>query len=121
MPFDPTVAIVFGTLLVALLSSLLYAYWYQSTKLKHSKSRKDVSNSLTVSELEAVIKKSVEEATRAFENRLEALESQVQSLQEKVGETAKGLLTEHEEDFSARLPNAEREEEPAMRQRRRVQ
>lgn len=122
MPFDPTVAIVFGTLLAALLSSLLYAFWYQSAKFKHSKSGKEsASNSLTVSELEAVIQKSVAEATRAFDDRLAILENQVQSLQRKSNEAARGLLSEREEDFSVRLPDVEMEEEPVVRQKRRVQ
>lgn len=122
MPFDPTVAIVFGTLLAALLSSLLYAFWYQSAKFKHSKPGKEsASNSLTVSELEAVIQKSVAEATRAFNDRLVTLENQVQSLQRKSNEAARGLLPEREEDFSVRLPDVEMEEEPVVRQKRRVQ
>ena len=78
MPFDPTVAIVFGTMLTAFLFSLIYAFWYQQFKhrVKQGGGAK-TDQSIGVGELEGLIRRAVEEATRPLNDRLDALESEL--------------------------------------------
>lgn len=80
MPLDPTVAFIFATLFLALVASLLYAYWYQSLKHRSRHSNGGGSQSLKVSELEDLVRKSVEEATASLDDRLASLQVDMQAL-----------------------------------------
>lgn len=129
MPVDPDVVIVFGTLLAALIASLLYAVWYQTFKMKHKSGRKNVSggadNSIGVSELEEVVRRATKEATQQLDARLAGLESDVRALlasepgmergaRERVG----GALPEHRHDSVLEIPPAEPEAEPTRHRSR---
>ena len=113
MPLDPTVAIVFGTLFLSLVLSLLYAFWQQIFKHKTSKraSELDLSRSIRVSELEGLIHKAVAEATLSLDERLATLEAEVQSLQDAVSEETEGLLHEQKKKMLLDLPAEETGEE----------
>lgn len=115
MPFDPTVAIIFGTLLTALLSSLLYAVWYQQFKHKNKASQsgaQDPSRSIGVSELEQLIHAAVSEAIRPLNARLGVLEEEVQALGAPLGEEAERALVERQEKPLLDMPEDEVAEDP---------
>lgn len=99
LPFDPTAAIVFGTMLVALVLSLLYAAWYQSMKLKTKRGSTDLSNSVGLKELESMMRRTLNEALAPIEDRVDAIDDRIRSIQKALGPAAaeNPALTEHRE------------------------
>ena len=111
MPFDPTVAIVFGSMLCALTLSLLYAVWYQSMKRKTSwrSAADDPSKSVSLTELEGLVKKAVSDAVKPLQARFDTLEREVRSLRVTADEESGRALTGHAETLDLDVP----EDEPA--------
>lgn len=125
MPLDPTIAIVFGTLFLSFLFSLLYAFWYQQFKYKHKTPKRREENaspeSIRVSELEALIHKAVAEATLPLEERLATLEADVTSLQDSLGQDLNAILPERRAAPLLAVPDDNPEEEKeSYRARRQV-
>ena len=121
MPFNPEVAIVFGSMLLALFASLLYAYWYQS--MKHKKSGQGTSSgseSIRLSELEEVMRRAVAEATLPLVKRLETLESEVLSLRLPEGMSARRTRMGQDGDPQLPLPEERSEEDAGVPMRGRV-
>ena len=97
MPFDSTTAIVFGSLLCALVLSLAYSVWYQN--LKHrSNSQRSLPNSVGLKELEEMMRRSVEDSIRPLKSRFDRLEDEVRTIQAEV-----------ERDRTLELPGSEPE------------
>jgi len=123
MPLDPTIVIIFGSLFLSLLASLVYAVWYQQFKHKHKTGKRtaqhDLPESIRVSELEALIRKATTEATLPLEERLSLLEAEVTSLHDVLEQ--EGAIPERRGEPLVELPEDEREEEGARsRPRRRI-
>ena len=114
---DPNVAIVFGSLLCALIVSLLYASWYQTMKRNTPKrgAKSDLANSVGLGELEAVMRRAVEEAVAPLEDRIASLESEVRAVLGTESEERPQSLTPRKEELRIASPDAERERVPAAR------
>ena len=82
--FDPALLIVFGTLFLSLVASLSYAVWYQNLKHKRGRALDTAPESVTVSELQGLIRDAVREATTSIEQRLEDLEQRVDRREQAV-------------------------------------
>lgn len=103
MPFDSTTAIVFGSMLCALVLSLAYSVWYQSMKYK-SKNQKSLPNSVGLKELEEMMRRSVEDSIRPLKGRFDRLEDEVRAIQAAV---------ERDHTLELRGPEPEQRELPA--------
>lgn len=110
MPFDPTVAIVFGTMLCALVLSLAYAVWYQSLKRKTSvRNKRDaLENSVGLKELEGMMRRTMEESLRPLQGRFDALEAEVHALQEALDPSNAKALPSRPEGARRELTTGER-------------
>ena len=118
MPVDPTVVIVFGTLFLSLVVSLIF--WLQSVKYKASKGGEAADQSIRVSELEEMIREAVVVATRPLNKQLATLEAEVQMLHAALGDEAEGLLPEGRPAPLLALPEDETGKEMTGAARRRV-
>jgi hypothetical protein len=114
LPFDPTVAIVFGTMLVALILTLVYAAWYQS--IKHRSGRKkgaDPDKSVGVAELEEMMRRTVAEALAPLEDRFDGLEERVRTIQRalppRIESADRVLPAPKEEESPTPLPTARKQ------------
>ena len=115
MLIDPTIVIVFGSLLIALLSSLGYAYWHQTFKYKTSKrGLEDGASSLKVSELEELIRHAMEEALRPFEKRFAEVEAEIHSLHATISNNPE-RLTRKNENYPLLQLSEEEEEDVLVR------
>ena len=111
------VFIVFGSILIIVLSSLGYAAWAEHLKYKHKNSGSDRlsdgSNSVGLSELSNVIRKAVSEATAPLEDRLDAIEGELRELGSSKTPTGTRALEAPRADPLLDLEDTEEEAEEA--------
>ncbi len=120
MPFDPTVAIVFGSILLSLILSLGYALVHQALKYKtaQQKNTQGLSRSMTAGELEALVREAAIEAARPLEKRMAALEADIRQLYAALGEEAGKALSEQRSPLPGLMlddPEAEADYPPVRR------
>jgi len=118
------VFVVFGFILIIVLSSLGYAAWAEHLKYKHKSAGQDrlsdSSNSVGLSELSNVIRKAVSEAAAPIQERLDTIEGELRELRssEAPAETRALEAPRSEPLLDLEDPEDEAEEVPAETGRR---